>query len=285
MKKIIDLTTCRVDRKTSLWNFLLVCAMVPVIGVCNSTIDLNNDSPVSIKQVNVDKSELMAKFVKWRNRYHHRYALNVYTKENSPTSYVCESHAPKNIVSAEDPKLSIPEIRNRYFEQAVEAIRSCSPWVLFGNQTPPAHAEDITWWQIYYTDEYPEDPAMGYVTGVYLNVTGFNEGTNPPHNDCVAHKLIDFKFGTVPLKLTSSPPRARGSIFLRCSKPTGVTIKINGGENLVNKDHSEIHFEYPQYVELEGDIPISVKPYAEMISPPAKPGSYVWSSPVVITFD
>ncbi|MBJ6887609.1 hypothetical protein [Vibrio cholerae] len=285
MKKIIDLTTCRVDRKTALRFIFLLCTLVPEIGMCNSTIDLNNDSPVEIKQVNLDKGEFMSNSVRQRQRYHHQYILNLYSQPIGSTTYVCESHAPKNIVSAEDPRLSIPDIRLRYFEQAVEDIRACRPWVLFGSQIPPAHASDVKGWGIYYTDGYPEDVEQGYVTGVRLNITGFNEGTNPPLNDCVAHKLIDFKFGTVPLKLTSSPPRARGSIFLRCSKPTGVTIQINGGENLVNKDHSEIHFEYPQYVELEGDIPISVKPYAEMISPPAKPGSYLWSSPVVISFD
>lgn len=286
MKKIIDLTKCSVTRKIIAKGCLFLLSTSPATGYCVSTITLSSENPVAIRQVNIDIDELAAKWERaappWAQVGQHLVALG--SKEHGWSYFSCKTNWSRNITGSYESLFNDPNIRRQYLEKVVEDIRSCSPWVLEGSNPPP-NAEEVKTWVMSYTDGW-YDRATGYRSGINLPYLPFNTGTTPPPStDCLAHKLIDFNFGTVPQKITSSPPSARGSIFLRCSKPTGVTIEINGGEDLVNRDHSRIHFEYPQYVELEGEIPISVKPYAEMISPPAKPGSYLWSIPVVITFD
>ncbi|ELV5027672.1 hypothetical protein SHB62_000318 [Vibrio cholerae] len=210
--------------------------------------------------------------------YKLKHALYLFDKNNYHIgTFMCE---PQN----ESPVVSywLPTDRNdnqwtSYSTYAEREINNCQNWyhVISSIQD----LDQIKYWYVYIDDGKLYG---GKSYGVSLNLIPFNPTPTPTH--CDVNVTQNINFGIINILNNDEIINGTGVISTRCDRKTDLTISVNNGKDLDNKDGSRISFTYTNYHEAEKEIPISISVRANLESPPLKPGDYKWYVPIVINY-
>ncbi|KGK15027.1 hypothetical protein EA24_09690 [Vibrio navarrensis] len=108
---------------------------------------------------------------------------------------------------------------------------------------------------------------------------------NKPPAVCAGSITRHISFGTINIgTYPDNPASTTGSLTLQCDGNVPISLTINNGLNLHNKDGSEINLDYPRTVNVKkGDVVVT-DIMALMSKPPGTPGEYEWSVPVMIQY-
>ncbi|HFG1841856.1 TPA: hypothetical protein ACGF3Z_000003 [Vibrio cholerae] len=183
----------------------------------------------------------------------------------------------KNITSA----LKLPQDRSdplwtEYSTFASSSISSCSPWT---KTTITGDVNDIKSIEIFVNDGHVTDQYSH--GGVKLDLPdGIPQTTN-----CSAQLLSMMDFGIVFTDNRDTIPRSTTSLVVECNKRSDITVEVNNNGDLVNSDGSSISFNYKPYHSVQSGVPLEIDISGSLRIVPAKPGSYKWYVPILVSYE
>lgn len=165
--------------------------------------------------------------------------------------------------------------RSKYRQELATLASSCSTWNNRWPENKP-RGKAVSW------DLWVED---GWRNTSNRSIWEFNRLELPAQADkgCSTSVIENISFGV--LGLGDSVNTSSGRLSAVCTSMADVSVSVNNNMVLENADGSVISFDRVQNSAVTPGAPTIISITAHLVKGPLHPGSYLWSAPVLVTYD